>query len=342
MKKLILLMMVLLVGGLAGCSDKDDGMLKISSDPGDAEVYIDGERKGNTPAKKGQTYAIKLSEGEHTIEIIKSISEADEYYGKKTVFVAEKSLQTVSLSLNKRQKKVYTEKMRKAAADALPTIQEQMVTIPSGSFQMGSGDGDSDERPVHTVHINSFKMGKYEVTQAQWLAVMGSQPSRFKGINNPVEEVSWDDIQEFIRKLNSHTGQKFRLPTEAEWEYAARAGSTTKYSWGDTVGNNMANCDGCGSQWDDSRTAPVGSFQPNAFGLYDMHGNVHEWLQDCWNGSYSGAPSNGKAWLSGECGLRVLRGGSWSDDPNTMRSPARASDYAADHHRSVGFRLVQD
>jgi len=226
----------------------------------------------------------------------------------------------------------------------------EMVSIPGGSFQMGSnvqmGSNDYDsEKPVHSVHVNSFKMGKYEVTQSQWQSVMGSNWSGFKGDNRPVEVVSWNDIQTFIRKLNSQTGKHFRLPSEAEWEYAARAGSNTKYSWGDSVGSNRANCDGCGSQWDNSKTSPVGSFSPNRFGLYDMHGNVWEWVQDChyyYNSGYNGAPTNGSAWTSDSCSDRVLRGGSWGDRPKFMRSAFRTWNDPGDRNSSFGFRLVLD
>ena len=189
----------------------------------------------------------------------------------------------------------------------------KMVWIPPGTFQMGSSQY-SDERPVHKVTIRQgFYLGKYEVTQAQWEAVVGSNPSYFKGCGDcPVESVSWDDAQAFIRKLNEMEGEeRYRLPSEAEWEYAARAGTTTRYSWGDEIGRNLANCNGCGSQWDNEKTAPVGSFPANAWGLHDMHGNVREWVQDCWNGSYQGAPADGSAWESSNCSRRVLRGGSW-------------------------------
>ena len=231
------------------------------------------------------------------------------------------------------------------------TETEYFARIPAGSFRMGDiqGGGDSDERPVHRVRIKAFLLGKTEVTFAQWDACVAAGGCRRKPDdegwgrgNRPVINVSWEDITEqFIPWLNKTTGKRYRLPTEAEWEYAARAGSETKYSWGNSIGRNKANCDGCGSRWDDSKTAPVASFATNGFGLYDMHGNVWEWTQDCWNSSYRGAPSDGSAWLSGNCSRRVLRGGSWGFYPDNLRSANR--DYNSTGFRSGnrGFRLAR-
>ena len=137
--------------------------------------------------------------------------------------------------------------------------------------------------------MGEFWLGETEVTQAQWKAIMNNNPSRFKGDDLPVETVSWNDIQEFIKKLNARTGKRFRLPTEAEWEYAARAGTGTARHWGEAIGRNHANCDGCGSRWDDKQTAPVGSFKPNAFGLHDMLGNVREWTCSEYKNPYDGS-----------------------------------------------------
>ena len=220
----------------------------------------------------------------------------------------------------------------------------EMVRIEPGTFQMGSSQGDSDERPVHKVTIRQgFYLGKYEVTQAQWEAVMGSNPSRFSGCGDcPVEGVSWDDAQAFIRKLNATEGEdRYRLPSEAEWEYAARAGTTTRYSWGDEIGHNRANCDGCGSQWDGEKTASVGSFPANAWGLHDMHGNVWEWVQDCWNGSYQGAPADGSAWERGDCSRRVFRGGSWVENPRSLRVANRYRGSAGLRNYYYGFRIAR-
>ena len=219
----------------------------------------------------------------------------------------------------------------------------EMVVIPGGRFRMGcqSDDGDcyEDEKPVREVRIASFALSKHEVTFAQWDACVsgggcgGYRPDdEGRGrADRPVVNVSWKDAQAYVSWLSRQTGEDYRLPTEAEWEYAARAGTTTKYSWGDEIGQNRANCRGCGSRWDNSETAPVGSFPANAWGLHDMHGNVWEWVQDCWNGSYAGAPVDGSAWLSGDCSERVLRGGSWINYPGYLRAAYR-------YGYSSGFR----
>ena len=229
---------------------------------------------------------------------------------------------------------------------------DQMVAIPAGKFRMGdlSGVGGSDEKPVHSVTVPAFKLGKHEVTFAQWDACVadggcGGYTPDDEGWgrgDRPVINVSWDDIQSFIAWVNHRTGGKFRLPTEAEWEYAARAGTRTKYSWGNDIGTNRANCDGCGSQWDNDRTTPVGSFPANPWGLHDMHGNVWEWVQDCWNDSYNGAPTDGSARTSGDCALRVIRGGSWYSFPGYLRSASRSRIGRSYRSNSSGFRLAQD
>ena len=239
----------------------------------------------------------------------------------------------------------------------------EMASIPGGTFRMGdlSGEGD-DERPVHTVTVPAFRMGKYEVTFAQWDACMadggcgGYRPDDegWGRGNRPVINVSWNDAQSFIDWLNDKTGGKFRLPTEAEWEYAARAGSTTKYHFGssesqlcryanhaddstDYSNRNKSCSDGVGK-----RTAVVGRYNPNRYDLYDMHGNVWEWMEDCWNDSYVGAPTNGKVWTSGDCSQRVFRGGSWYNTLEGARSSLRNKVFRSDRYSHLGFRLARD
>ena len=238
------------------------------------------------------------------------------------------------------------------AAAAAEQYSGEMVSIPGGSFRMGdmSGEGLSSEKPVHSVSVPAFRLGKYEVTFAQWDACVadggcgGYRPddAGWGRGNRPVINVSWDNAQSFIDWLNSKTGGNFRLPTEAEWEYAARAVSTTKYSWGnDVIGQNRANCNyECGDRW--GHTAPAGSFSANAWGLHDMHGNVWEWVQDCWNDSYAGAPTDGRAWTQGDCGRRVVRGSSWPNDAWYLRSAYRLWSSRSGHSHDLGFRLAQD
>ena len=239
---------------------------------------------------------------------------------------------------------------KKAAAQRIASLNPEMVVIPAGSFLMGSksaflfgSDGKNpEEKPQHLVKVPSFLMGKTEVTQGQWKSVMGSNPSSFKecGDNCPVENVSWNDAQEFIQKLNQLTGQNYRLPSEAEWEYVARAGTITEWSFGNDEfkAGNYAWHSGNGA----SQTHGVGQKIPNAFGLYDMHGNVWEWVEDCWHDTYSDAPNGGSAWTTGcsDKSRRVLRGGSWDNDPEFLRSAYRIKGYPGSRDFSNGFRLA--
>ncbi len=214
----------------------------------------------------------------------------------------------------------------------------EMVVIPPGSFRMGAlaGGGYDGEKPVRTVRIGySIAVGRYEVTQAEWQAVMGSNPSYYKGSRNPVETVSWNDAKDFVRKLSARTGKSYRLLSEAEWEYVARAGSSTKYPWGNGISSSQAKFGG------GDGTVPVGSYRPNAFGLYDTVGNVWEWTEDCWHGNYNGAPTNGSAWTSGSGKARIYRGGSWVDVPWNLRSAVRLRYGPGGSLSGLGFRLAR-
>ena len=232
------------------------------------------------------------------------------------------------------------------------SVSPEMVSIPGGAFQMGDlSGGIVSEKPVHTVTIKPFNLGKYEVTFAQWDACVadggcgGYRPDDegWGRGNRPVINVSLDDAQLFIDWLNGKTGGNYRLPTEAEWEYAARAGTTTRFSWGDDLGRNRANCRNCGSQWDNEQTAPAGSFPANAWGLHDMHGNVWEGVQDCWYSDYTWAPNDGSAWIEGDCSEHAKRGGAWDNDGRAyLRSANRGWGYRWQRRNDRGFRLVQD
>ena len=230
----------------------------------------------------------------------------------------------------------------------------EMVVIPAGRFRMGclSNDADcfDDEKPFHDVAIPApFALSAYEVTFADYDRFTHPNKVSDQGWGRgtrPVINVSWDDAREYVAWLSSQTGAEYRLPSEAEWEYAARAGTATKYSWGNAIGVNLANCDdwgsgGCGSQWDGNQTAPVGSFGANGFGLYDMHGNVWEWVEDCWNASYVGAPSDASPWLRGDCAKRVLRGGSWYFVPRDLRAADRSWLTTGGRYSFVGFRVAR-
>ncbi|MDR3159529.1 MAG: formylglycine-generating enzyme family protein [Zoogloeaceae bacterium] len=228
------------------------------------------------------------------------------------------------------------------------SIGMEFVLIPAGSFMMGSADDDQyavkNEKPAHWVTISQpFYLGKYEVTQGEWTAVMGDNPSYFKGRSNPVESVTWHDVQTFIERLNQKEGtNKYRLPTEAEWEYAARAGTTTRYSFGDDVdslGRYAWHYDNSGN-----KTHPVGQKEPNPWGLYDMHGNVWELVQD-WEDDYSKSPVTDPRGPSGGSCCRVLRGGSWFDDPRhgwgwAFRSARRVGNPPVSRPKDSGFRLA--
>jgi formylglycine-generating enzyme required for sulfatase activity len=214
----------------------------------------------------------------------------------------------------------------------------ELVDIPSGSFTMGSNDYDNEKNP-HQATLKAFQMSKYPINQKQYQAVIGKNPSNFKGDENyPVESVSWHDAVRFCEELSKRIGQKVRLPTEAQWEYACRAGSTGKYCFGDDV--NQLEKYAWYNENSGSKTHPVGEKLANSWGLHDMHGNVWEWCEDVWHENYNGAPVDGSAWLTGgDKDRRALRGGSWNSDGNDCRSANRYRNYAGSSGNG-GFRVV--
>ena len=236
----------------------------------------------------------------------------------------------------------------------------QMVVVPAGSFLMGSPKSEEgrydDEGPVHRVEIAApFAVGVYEVTFAEWHACAadggcgGYSPGdeSWGREQRPVINVSWDDAQAYVGWLSEKTGKRYRLPSESEWEYVARAGTRTPFSTGVTISTEQANYDGNFTYGSGRKgvyrgeTVPVGTFGANAWGLHDVHGNVWEWTEDCWNGSYAGAPADGSAWGSGDCSDRVLRGGAWSNEPGLLRSALRVGSISAGRGSNSGFRLAR-
>jgi formylglycine-generating enzyme required for sulfatase activity len=230
----------------------------------------------------------------------------------------------------------------------------EMVVIPAGKFRMGDiqGKHDKDELPVHEVHIKRpFAISRYEIIFEQYdefAKLTGRELPDDEGWGRgrqPVIRVSWNDAVAYAGWLSQQTGKRYRLPTEAEWEYIARAGSETTYWWGNEMKQGLANCRGCGSRWDSRQAAPVGSFKPNPFGLYDTSGNVSEWVQDCRHESYQGAPSDGSAWEDkdgGDCAVRGIRGGMWLWAHDYVRTSSRFWNRPSRSARALGFRLVRE
>lgn len=293
--------------------------VSINSQPQGAAIYINGQNKGTTP----QT--LVLGFGEHAIKLVN---------GKKTVE------QNISVSQSGKTSFSFDVSEFGNFTESVAGLNIEMVAVQGGSFQMGSNADDSDEKPVHKVSLSDFYIGKYELTQAQWKAVMGNNPSHFKGDNLPVEKVSWNDIQEFIKKLNQKTGKNYRLPTEAEWEYAAQgastgSASTTKYSGSNNIGNV-----GWYEDNSNSKTHEVGQKQANELGIYDMTGNVWEWCNDWYDSEYyENSPEfNPQGASSGS--RRVFRGGGWYSGGSRCRVAYRGSISPDTGRNNIGFRLA--
>lgn len=259
----------------------------------------------------------------------------------------------VTLHRYRRTNKAYTE-------DLGAGVGLTLMLIPAGEFLMGSAvdepESTDDERPQHRVQVPQFLMGRFPVTQAQWRVVAGwerverdlqPEPSHFKGDQRPVEQVSWDEAQEFCRRLSNKTGKDYRLPSEAQWEYACRAGTATPFHFGSMITPDLVNYDG-NYRYNESpigeyreETTDVGHFPANDWGLHDMHGNVWEWCEDDWHESYEGAPADGSAWIESdrESTYRLLRGGSWNISPGACRSAVRGINSRGNRVNDLGFRV---
>jgi formylglycine-generating enzyme required for sulfatase activity len=272
--------------------------------------------------------------------------------GDRNMAIASKPNE-LTLHRYRRSNKSYTE-------DLGDGVKLKLMLIPAGEFLMGAPedelDSTEDERPQHRVQVPQFLMGRYPVTQAQWRVVAGypqesqkldPNPSEFKGDNHPVEDVSWEDAQEFCQRLSTKSGKTYCLPSEAQWEYACRAGTTTPFHHGEMITPELVNYDGNYTHNDSpegeyrEQTSEVGIFPANDWGLHDMHGNVLEWCEDGWHDDYEGAPTNGQAWFESDKKelRRLLRGGSWLTDPGNCRSACRNYLTRDNRYTYIGFRV---
>ena len=330
------------------------GYITVKSEPSGAEVYIDNKKAGTTPY-----LAMRISRGKHRVEVRKRGYEP--YAEVVTINIDETTLiedvkleasnEVVSIpqqqeQYSPQQQEQYSPQQEYGGGFSNQTITVngvsfEMIYVEGGSFDMGAtseqvSDAESDEKPVHRVTLSDYYIGKCEVTQELWEAVMGSNPSRFKGAQKPVERVNWNDCQEFVSRLNRLTGRTFRLPTEAEWEYAARGGNKSrhyKYSGSNNIFDVAWHKGNSGD-----KTHAVGTKSPNELGIYDMSGNVYEWCSD-WKGGYSaGAQTNPQGPSSGS--YRVLRGGSWSRNAGYCRVSYRLNFFPDYSYDDYGLRLV--
>jgi formylglycine-generating enzyme required for sulfatase activity/class 3 adenylate cyclase len=220
----------------------------------------------------------------------------------------------------------------------------EMIALPGGSFAMGSSD-DPSEKPVRQMSVAAFAIGRFPVTVGEWKecvrAASCSYVPQAAEDDAPVTNVSWNDAQQYVGWLSKAAQRPYRLPSEAEWEYAARGGTSTKFWWGAQLVSGVASCKGCGDPHDMSRPAAVGSYKPNPFGLYDMAGSVAQWVADCWHKDYQGAPKDAASWATPDCRQRVLRGGSWRNDPNYLRSASREFYDSGVRYLTHGLRVAR-
>jgi len=318
--------------------------LQVAVTPFDAAIELSGDA-GEKFTATGMKVFEKIPVGTYTIKVTAPGHDALQ----ETVTLKAGDRQTKTLRLTPTSTSTSISSSPSPSSFSSSDYGIEMVRVKGGTFTMGctseqGGECDDDEKPAHQVTVSDFYIGKYEVTQKQWQEIMGNNPSSFKNCDNcPVENVSWNDIQEFIKKLNQLTGKKYRLPTEAEWEFAARGGASTgsatdtKYAGSNTI-DEVA--------WYSSNsdeTHPVGRKKPNELGVYDMSGNVWEWCEDDWHDNYNGAPTNGRAWIDSPRGdRRVLRGGSWISGTRNCRVSGRDGVNPGGGDINVGFRLAQD
>jgi len=331
----------------------DKGKVNLVVNKPDARIYLNGENKGHLDLY-GRAQ-LHLSSGNYKLFIEQAINNSVySYQASRKVMIKPGDSLVLNIELQKALSPAWEYHFQtilsnnKNNTQYLTAINNlEMLEIPAGEFVMGSHDV-MFAKPAHSVRVPDFKLSKNEITYELYDLFVEQtgydipMDSWGRG-KQPVTNVSWYDTQLFIKWLNSITtpAKPYRLPTEAEWEYAARAGTQTAYWWGSHKGRNRSNCSDCISPWY-RQTAPVGSYSPNPFGLNDTSGNVYEWVQDCWNSHFEQAPQNGSAWLSGYCKYRVIRGGCWYFNHQEITSASRTWNTATKRDSTIGFRLAQD
>ena len=283
-------------------------------------------------------------------QFVVNIEKNSEYYRPtlELLSVAGKTIEKAEqLQMEEAKRQAAAQERAATLKDLMPSLLEnlkqQMVTVQGGTFTMGCTEEqsscDDDEMPVRQVQVKNFKISKYEVTQELWEAVMGKNPSKFRNCPRcPVENVGWDATKLFLKKLNALTGEHYRLPTDAEWEYAARGGQKSQAHL--YVGSDDLDSVAWYDKNSGNRVHRIGQKQPNGLGLYDMSGNVWEWVEDCWNKKFPGPQADGSAWKSRNCARHMLRGGAWTSYPRYLRSSNRYWNLSAFLRDDVGFRLV--
>ena len=333
--------------------DLEKGILDILTDREGAVVYINGEREGMTDPDG--LFHIALPQGRYHLFIEQKIrGSVYSYQGLRQIVIRPGQRLGLKMALKKKLNPIWKMDFERILANNRknpPQISElnhlKMIAIPAGEFMMGSNEV-MFAKPAHRVKVPAFKIAQNEMTFAlydRFVQQTGYDiPEDDWGRGRqPLTDVSWYDAKVFLQWLNSVTAPEkpYRLPTEAEWEYAARAGTQSSYWWGEGNARNRANCSDCGNPWY-RRTVPAGTFAANPFGLNDTSGNVYEWVQDCWNSHYERAPQDGSAWLNGYCQYRVIRGGCWYFNQKDIRSASRTWNTPTKRDSTIGFRVAQD
>lgn len=335
-----------LLVALVPSAGRADGIVRLKAvDAANAEIYVDGVRRGSVPAIEDFNIQLPLPDGRHMVELRRS--QGNPFYDMRArieVVVEDEAVTSLSMP---RLVPAPLPGADQRVKQTVAALVGDLVAVPAGSFLMGSPEtpeASEAELPRREVRIRSFLLGKTEVTFDQWDACVADKgcttvprDNGWRRGTNPVINVRWTDVGQFTSWLSRVTGRRFRLPSEAEWEYAARAGSDASYFFGEDPAPLPRY-----AWYEGDRPQPVGSREPNPFGLYDVAGNVGEWVEDCWHGSLDGAPGDGTAWSDGNCRIAVVKGGDYDDDKWYLRPAQRFGHMRRNRYTYVGFRVAAD